>query len=164
MSDEIWGPFLRLSQDADTSDSPGLESRNIADVWNGTSGAQFAYTGAHTGTREHAESEHVDSPHTFQVPNVSSLHGTYPLPREECLPVAPSCHPEKSPISVPRQGAGTSASCYSKRSQSILDAFIRERRNCFCDDCEPPFAFAFACHCCRYFKCCRSSCCCYWCC
>jgi hypothetical protein len=41
---------------------------------------------------------------------------------------------KKKPAGVPCQGARTIASCYTNRSQSLLDAFIRECRSCLSVD------------------------------
>jgi hypothetical protein len=63
---------------------------------------------------------------------------SFSLSRDEPAPAAPSCHPKDTPDYIPCQGTGKSASCCANRSQSLLDAFIREHRSCLsgndCDD------------------------------
>jgi hypothetical protein len=54
---------------------------------------------------------------------------------------------KNSPLCVPCQGAGTSASCSSNRRQSLLDAAIGECRSCLSAD-----------NCCRRYCCCSHCC------
>jgi hypothetical protein len=136
MSDETWGAVCDYLKT-----HPTLQVLNLQGI-RALGGAPFSQ--AVLKSRIQALVDMLKGNMSIHTIRMRDRYRKHELFRGSVILYLETCHPEKSPNSVPYQGAGTSSSCCTNRSQSLLDAFIRESRSCLsvddCDDhacCEP---------------------------